>query len=299
MKILVLGSHGFIGSKVFAFYSNRKNVEVWGCDIVVAYGAKNYIVLDTNSNQYENVFDSRYFDVCINCIGAASVPDSGQNPLRDYYLNTKIVFDVLDAIRKFSPSTKFLNLSSAAVYGNPVKLPVNEMDTLAPLSPYGWHKYQSELICKEFYQIYDIRTCSLRVFSAYGPGLKKQLFWDWHEKIQTSSHIELYGTGRESRDFIFIDDLVNAIDVVVENANFLADTINIGNGKEVYIEEAIKVFEAKSKLSFSYVFNNQFRKGDPLNWCADISTLLNLGYKQKVNFESGIEQFNKWLESEK
>jgi len=78
-------------------------------------------------------------------------------------------YSVLEAIRKHSPSCKFISISSAAVYGNPEVLPVSESSKVKPLSPYGWHKHYTEMICGEFYTYFKIPTCSVRIFSAYGP----------------------------------------------------------------------------------------------------------------------------------
>ena len=93
-------------------------------------------------------------------------------------LNVSNVFKQLDAIRKFQPGCKYINLSSAAVYGNPESLPISEDHHLDPISPYGNHKKMAEEVCADFYTNYRIPTCSLRIFSAYGAGLQKQLFWD-------------------------------------------------------------------------------------------------------------------------
>ena len=184
MKILIIGSRGFIGHHLFSYFSEKGN-EVWGTDVVDDYiNKERYFLIDASNSDYSSVFQSAEFDLCVNCSGAANVPESLKNPLRDYYLNTVNVFKILEAIRKFQPACKFINLSSAAVYGNPKQMPVKEDARPDPLSPYGFHKLQAEQICKEFYDFYNIRTCSLRIFSVYGPGLKKQLFWDLYNKAK-------------------------------------------------------------------------------------------------------------------
>jgi dTDP-glucose 4,6-dehydratase/UDP-glucose 4-epimerase len=299
MKLLIIGSKGFIGSHALNYFSSQPSFEVWGCDVVTDYEAQHYFLIDVSHADYDAVFQEQAFDVCINCSGAASVPDSMVHPLRDYYLNTKSVFSLLEAIRKFSPGCKFINLSSAAVYGNPAKLPVQEQDPIQPLSPYGWHKYQSELICKEFYQNFNMATCAIRIFSAFGPGLSKQLFWDWHQKTLHSSSIAIFGTGKESRDFIYISDLVHAIEMVILHGAFTGEVYNVANGEEVSIQQAIEVFKSASRRQFDYTFTMETRKGDPLNWVADIQKLRALGYKQQVNFEKGIEYYCQWLRKKK
>lgn len=299
MKVLVVGNRGFIGAHVYHYFMDRFGDEVWGCDVVTDYSARNYFLIDAVNADFDELFRQRKFDVCINCSGASSVPESMTHPRRDYYLNTKYVFDILEAIRKYSPDCKFLNMSSAAVYGNPKKLPINENDPLEPLSPYGWHKHQSEIIIKEYYEVYGTMGASVRIFSAYGVGLKKQLFWDWHSKLQRSTHITLFGTGNESRDFIYVSDIATALDYVIQQSDFTADIVNVANGKEIFIKDAIEIFRDECKFNFTYEFTNSVRKGDPLNWRADISRLAAFGYTQKVEFREGLRKYLTWLSEKK
>jgi len=299
MKILIIGSRGFIGSHTFSFFNKIDSYEVWRADVVVDYPAQKYFLIDAANIDFEEIFQNHSFDVCINCAGAASVPDSVIHPLRDYYLNTKLVFNLLDSIRKYNKGCKFLQLSSAAVYGNPGILPINESHVPDPISPYGWHKYQSELICKEFHQVYNLHTCAARIFSAYGPGLKKQIFWDWSSKIRESKEIVLFGTGNESRDFIYIDDLVASLNCIVNNSLFEAEIINIANGEEITINKAISVFRNFGDVHFNYTFTNESRAGDPINWCADINKIKNWGYKQQTSFEEGVKKYIEWVKREK
>ena len=242
MKVIIIGSKGFIGHNLL-YYFQVKGYEVWGADVVVDYvNSERYFLIDASNSDYNSVFQASTYDLCINCSGAASVPDSLKNPLRDYYLNTVNVFKILEAIKKFQPDCRFINLSSAAVYGNPKHLPVKEDTRPDPLSPYGIHKLQAEQICKEFYDFYKIQTCSLRIFSVYGTGLKKQLFWDLYNKAKTGISFNLFGTGNESRDFIYVLDLVKAIELVCEFSSFKAEVINIANGEEIMIKDAVSIF---------------------------------------------------------
>lgn len=293
MKILIIGSKGFIGSHCVNFFSEK--YETWQSDVVVDYTTPNYVLLDATNANYEELFSQTNFDVCINCSGAASVPESINNPQRDFTLNTFSVFKQLDAIRKKSPKCKYIHLSSAAVYGNPNVLPISESHPLSPISPYGRHKKMAEEICQEFYIQYGIQSCSLRIFSAYGPGLKKQLFWDLYKKHKESSEIKLYGTGQESRDFIYITDLVEVFDIVIHNGSFNADTINVANGKELTIEKVADTFYNNIDSNINISFGGQKRDGDPSNWLADIKKLQKLGYNQKVSIEEGLINYIGWL----
>ncbi len=242
MKILVIGSNGFIGRNVAQYIYNSGLYELYECDVVVDYVKPNYHLIDATNADYHTIFQKTKFEVCINCSGAASVPDSLINPLRDFTLNTYNVFKLLDAIRQYQPDCRFINISSAAVYGNPQTLPIYEQSDLNPISPYGIHKAQAEQICKMFHDYYKIPTCSLRVFSAYGPELKKQLYWDLFQKAKNTDSITMFGTGTETRDFIYIDDVVQAIFCCLRNTLYQGESINVANGEEITINNAVSTF---------------------------------------------------------
>jgi UDP-glucose 4-epimerase len=295
MNVLIIGSKGFIGSHVLDYFSKQTGYDCYGCDVVVDYTAKNYFLLDASNSDFNDVFESSDFNVCINCSGAASVPDSFVHPLRDFTLNVLNVVKLLEAIRRHAPSCRFINLSSASVYGNPKKLPVAESDTVSPISPYGLHKLQAEQVCKEYHHYWGLRTCCLRIFSAYGPGLKKQLFWDLYQKSLQADRVDLYGTGNESRDFIFIDDIVQAVQLVINKAQFTGESINIANGEEVSISAAAHSFYKALGWKGTVHFLGNNREGDPLNWQADIEQLKSLGYTACFNMEAGVNAYATWL----
>lgn len=295
MKILIIGSKGFIGQHAVQFFQLQKH-KVIGCDVATDYEDAHYIQIDATNSDYHFIFEQHVIDVCINCSGAASVPLSLQFPLKDFSLNTLNVFKILEAIRTHQPQCKFINLSSAAVYGNPTRLPIKEDFVLKPLSPYGIHKQQAEEICKEFSVYYGISTCSVRIFSAYGNGLKKQLFWDMYKKFSSGEFIELYGTGNESRDFIHIEDIVEALQLVIRNASFTGEQINLANGEEYTIKFIADLFKKHLQTNKDIRFNNQVKPGDPLNWRADISKLKAMGYAPKISLDHGIRNYINWIQ---
>jgi UDP-glucose 4-epimerase len=291
MKVLIIGSEGFIGKHLHRYMKDQGH-EVWGADVVTRYAdQEKYFLVDASNSDFSSVFRHCQYDLCVNCSGAASVPESLKNPVRDYFLNTVNVFKLLDAIRNEQSHCRFINLSSAAVYGNPDQLPVSEAAIPNPLSPYGIHKLQSEQICREFYEFHKIPTCSLRIFSVYGPGLQKQLFWDLMKKARSGKSFSLFGTGRESRDFIFVSDLVRVIELVNEHSAFEADVINVANGEEVFIQDAVSVFFSFFDEEISYSFSGDSRKGDPVNWKADISKLRSFGYQAEIDMPGGLEAY--------
>ena len=295
-KILIIGSKGFIGRKALSFFSAKENTLCFGCDVVVDYEAENYFLIHAGNSNYNSIFQKEEFDLCINCSGAASVPDSLKNPMRDFNLNTHNVFKILNAIKEFSPDCQFINLSSAAVYGNPDTLPIKESQSLNPVSPYGRHKLMSEMICQMFFDFYQLKTKSLRIFSAYGEGLKKQLFWDLHKKAKSGNEISLFGSGQESRDFIHVDDVIHIIDLFSLNGLFDGGSVNVANGKEIFIKDAVMEYFSNFQTTIDYSFSGSNRKGDPINWVADINELQQIGYKQSVDFKNGLNKFYNWVE---
>jgi UDP-glucose 4-epimerase len=295
MKVLIIGSSGFIGSHLYQYLS-LKGYQVRGCDISkVQVKEDSFILLSSGNEDFSGVFENEVYDLCINASGSASVPFSITNPADDFRLNVTNVYLLLHKILKFQPSCRFINFSSAAVYGNPDSLPVSEEMPSSPLSPYGFHKMLSEHICNEFYKLYKIETLSLRVFSAFGPRLHKQLFWDLAAKADNSQIVELFGTGNESRDFIYIDDLVAAVEKVIHGSQFNGDVINVSSGEETSVSYAAETFLGFYKPDAVLKFSGIEKPGDRVNWKADISKLKAMGFTGSVTFEDGVRRYSDWL----
>lgn len=293
MKILVIGSKGFIGSTMYAIFKVDPNNIVIGCDILNDYTDGDYYQVDFSNPDYHAVFQKFQFDCCINCSGSSSVPRSFENPLHDYLLNTVNVARILEAIRLYNPKCSFINLSSAAVYGNPGQLPVSEKAAVNPISPYGANKLAAERICEMYTSHYGLSTVNIRIFSAYGVGLKKQIVWDVCQKLLKHEPLLFFGTGNETRDFIEVTDIVLAIETIMKNK--LTGVVNVANGIEVSVRQLIEhccyLFGAKPEIHF----NGEIRVGDPVNWRADIALLSECGYCQGISFEVGLDKYIKWV----
>jgi UDP-glucose 4-epimerase len=294
MNILVFGSCGFIGNTLISFYKKNPDVRVYGVDIAEK-NEKDYFCISKDEDDFVSLINSSRPDIIINAAGAANVNLSFKDPEWDYASNVLMVFRLLNSIRKSGHNCKLVQLSSAAVYGNPLSLPVTENEPVKPVSPYGFHKLQSEILCKEFAEVYKVQVAIVRIFSAYGVGLRKQLFWDLYQKANASDEITLFGTGNESRDFINADDLVKALDIIGRSGEFNATIYNIANGEEIRIKDAVNCFLEQINWKGKLNFSGGNRSGDPLNWKADISRLSSLGYKKGIDFAKGIELYCKWI----
>ena len=110
--------------------------------------------------------------------------------------------------------------------------------------------------------------------------------------------IELWGTGNETRDFIYVSDLIRAIECVVENSDFNAAVVNVANGIPISVRDAAETFIRVMNSDKLIKFKNEERKGDPIYWQADITDLKKWGYKPVVTLEEGMKNYIAWIERE-
>jgi UDP-glucose 4-epimerase len=294
MNILVLGSQGFIGSNLTAYFISQGHFTA-GCDLVESADTSYpYHKVSILSSDFDTLFSEQLFDVCINASGSGNVSYSLSHPVSDFQANTMAVIKVLDTIRKYRPGCKYVHISSAAVYGNPTQLPIAEADAIAPLSPYGFHKWASEIICREYCQIYKLPIAIVRPFSVYGNGIKKQLLWDICQKLHQGNSISLFGTGNETRDFIHVLDLAELIHNVIEKSSFKCDIYNGASGTETSIREVADIFEMNFPGQKQILFSGEFKAGDPINWRADVSKINQLDFKPAVLLETGLKDYINW-----
>jgi UDP-glucose 4-epimerase len=291
MRVLVIGAKGFIGQHVVRYFDEQKH-RVFQADII-AITAPNYVTIDADQPDFRQLLALTNPDLIINCAGAASVPDSLTSPFRDFTLNTARMAQLLDAMRE--GRAKLIHLSSAAVYGNPETSPVAETASLQPVSPYGAHKAMAESLCQHYAALFGIQCLSVRIFSAYGPGLRKQLFWDLYQKGKTATDVELFGTGQESRDFIYVDDLVRALEIISANAAFRGESINLASGQSVDVATAASTLYSCLGWQRNLRFSGNARQGDPLRWYADIQSLKTMGFTPRFTIAQGLSKVASWL----
>lgn len=289
MKVIVIGSNGFIGTKLKNYLiAKRFDFTELNHDQILHNG-----LLDLfNSN------NSFHF-VVINCAGNGNVQNSIMNPTLDFDANVRFTQFILETIRISKKKCTYIHLSSAAVYGNPKTLPIKEDSELKPISPYGFHKVLSENLCRQYAELYDLQSIVLRPFSVYGPGLRKQLIWDVHEKFYRSENeerIEFFGTGDETRDFIYIEDLCRIIELLVIKANQLSnfEVFNVSNEEEVKTSTIINLIARRFDHK-TYMFSGITREGDPKNWKGNNSKVKQLGYSRKFSLEQGLEAYTNWF----
>lgn len=298
MKVLITGDEGFIGKYLSQYYFSC-NVDVYGWDIKGVHSS-NSIYEPANmmkQDDTERILAEIQPDYIYHCAGIADVRKSVENPLLDLESNYITTHNLLFAMKKLHmKNCRFILFSSAAVYGSPKCLPISEESTVHPLSPYALHKLAAEEVCRFVHANDSLDTKIIRIFSAYGSGLKKQIFWDMYNKLQNTGKLELWGSGSESRDYIYIDDLINAVTLIAHQAPKDIIVYNVANGLETTIRQAAESFVDQIGADRSVIrFNGIVREGDPVNWKADISKLVKLGYRRSVSFDEGIRKYVKWV----
>jgi UDP-glucose 4-epimerase len=301
-SILITGTAGFLGRYVAQHFSDL-GWTIIGIDNVAPENAplpllSSYHSLKLPDAALNDIIRKHAPEVCIHCAGSASVGQSVADPVRDFYANTVLTFEVLNALRLHAPKCRFILLSSAAVYGNPETLPVTEQHAPAPISPYGFHKLQCEQLCREFAEMYGLQTASLRIFSAYGPGLHRQVLWDICRKVIIQKSLTLQGTGKESRDFIHALDIARAIHTVSTVAPLTGEVYNLASGQEVTIKELAAMTLDALDSPITPLFDGVLPAGTPLNWRADISKLRSLGFSVSIPMQQGVKSFATWCRTE-
>jgi UDP-glucose 4-epimerase len=222
-----------------------------------------------------------------------------KNPAADFASLMPGTVELLVFVARAQRDAHFLFFSSAAVYGNPAHLPVSETALDAPISPYGIHKAAAEILIEHYARLFGLRASMLRMFSAYGEGLRKQIVWDLCQKAMLAQRdhetIELHGTGEETRDFIHAADVARAALLIAQHPpQSGTQIINVASGEETSIrilaESVLRALGCKSKLAF----NGARRAGDPVNWRADVSRLRALAFTPGVPFADGIANCIRW-----
>jgi UDP-glucose 4-epimerase len=298
--LLVTGSCGFLGR-----YIVRSSMEgrwsTYGVDVVSPENAPlldGYFQLTLPGIELRRVLEEVQPTHCIHCAGRASIAHSMSEPAPDFETGPVLTFHLLDTLRRHAPACRLVFLSSAAVYGNPERLPVEESQQPAPISPYGFHKWQSEILCREFATVYGLRTSVVRIFSAYGPGLRRQVVWDICRQVLKQGEIKLRGTGNETRDFVHAHDIARGVFAVAETAPMRGEIYNLATGRQTSIRELAQIVAVALSANLQPVFDGNVPPGDPLHWQSDITKLRGLGFSPQIALESGVAAFAEWCKAE-
>lgn len=300
-KILITGANGFIGYHLYSYFFHQ-GYSVIACISRLKHNQSFYATKVFRSElphaSFEELIELEKPTFLLHCAGSTSVTDSLNHASVDFKKNVMLTHYILKTLKSFSPKTKFIFFSSAAVYGNPQKLPINLETKLAPISPYGQHKLLCEELCQEYFHEYQLNSVILRLFSVYGPDIKKQIFWDIYNKVKTSKELILSGTGEETRDFIHVYDLVKVVEKIIRASEFKANIYHVARGKSVSIHEIAQKIVLNMKASMPIHFTGISRPGDPHFWKVDPKSIGFFPDNRFISLDSGIRDFIKFVQEE-
>lgn len=291
---LVTGACGFLGSRIAEQLAGN-GYRVVGIDRGVGHAPQGIhcLAMSLPDSALSELLETERPSLIVHTAGPASVAASVTDPLADFEGSVRVHAHLLDAARQTVPEARIVTLSSAAVYGNPSALPVAEDAPLAPISPYGHHKAMCEALLREYSSVFGMKTCALRIFSAYGAGLRRQLLWDVCEKA-TAGSVRLFGTGDETRDFIHADDVARAVLTLAEGAAFEGEAYNAAAGEETTVREVVAQLVDALAPGTEIEFSGEQRAGDPLRWRADIARIRGLGFEPSRSLADGLAEYAAW-----
>ncbi|MBX9795998.1 NAD(P)-dependent oxidoreductase [Sphingomonas sp.] len=201
--------------------------------------------------------------------GGSSVGVSIADPFADFEKTVAGSAILLEWMRQASPAASLVVASSAAVYGvgHDGAIPVTAAPK--PCSPYGRHKQIMELMCRSYAESYGIRASIVRLFSVYGPGLRKQLLWDLCGKLSIQGSAVLGGTGDELRDWVHVDDVCRLLAKAADLASLDVPVINGGTGVATSVRDIAQMTARSFDLSDAAIsFSGLCRAGDPFSLVA-------------------------------
>ena len=294
-RILVIGASGFIG------HACARHLTSLGHDVLgvgrtlEASALACYEAHSLDASDLQATVAKFQPDFCFNAAGAGDPAGSVQNPSRDFDANVVLVQRTLEALRLQAPECRYIGFSSAAAYGDNPELPWSEEAVPAPRSPYGYHKRCSELLLEQYYRIYGIRGLMVRAFSVYGPGLRKQLFWDLFQRSRHSTELALFGTGHETRDFLYIDDLTSGMVQLMKRASFDGEVLNLGFGQPTTIADACACFLRELGWEGRHYFTGTGIPGSPKRMEANMMRTFALGFVPRIALPEGMRRTAAWL----
>lgn len=233
-------------------------------------------------------------DLIVHCAGSSSVGFSFENPEQDFERTVGTTVEVLEFIRTSAPETAIVYPSSAAVYGRVESLPITEETPLAPISPYGVHKRMAEDLCRSYGESFGVHVAIVRLFSAYGIELRKQLLWDASRKA-LSGDLLFDGSGRETRDWVNAEDVARLLLIAGDHAAPDAPVVNGASGHEVAIHVILAELFNALGVRGEPEFTGSVRAGDPERYCGDPSRALAWGWAPERTWQDGVREYAGWF----
>ena len=299
-KVAVTGGAGFIGSNL------TKRLLLEGYDVVViddlSTGLLSNVDQDKSTFHQISITDSKSLanalkdcETIFHLAARGSVPRSIKNPVATHEVNATGTLNVLEVARKSGAHVVFS--SSSSVYGRNMQLPKDESMWLGPMTPYAASKLAAEGYVQAYASAYNVPTTLLRFFNVFGPRQRPDheyaaVLPKWIWLAMQGKAIDVYGDGSASRDFTYVDDIVQGIECVVDNMT-PRDMYSIGRGEVVELQRFVDAIEDSlgKKAIIEY---GPKHPADAKTTASDTTKLQSIGYKPKTSIEEGVNNFVQW-----
>jgi UDP-glucuronate 4-epimerase len=309
--ILVTGGAGFIGSHlVKALISQSKDVVVidnfndfYDPKIKRANIAPiidKITLYETDIRNFDDlsaIFAKHKFSSVIHLAAMAGVRPSIKSPALYSDVNINGTINLLELCRS-NNIKDFLFASSSSVYGNNKKVPFSENDNVDfPISPYAASKKAGELICHNYHHLYNINISCLRFFTVYGPSQRPEMaIHKFTREIFEGRELTMFGNGTSSRDYTYIDDIIDGVLKAHEKLNGY-NIYNLGESETTTLKDLILIIgEALNKKP--KIISKPLQPGDVNTTFADISKAKKeLGFAPTTKIPAGIKKFTSWFTS--
>ncbi|GAB5447443.1 NAD-dependent epimerase/dehydratase family protein [Gymnodinialimonas sp.] len=295
--VLVTGASGFLGGHLCRALANL------GAD-VTGLGRRpckpetyEYLALPFDAREFEEFLASRRFDYVFHLAGWPYATQSVTQPGLDFESNYLATAQLFRALQRSGFAGALVYVSSGAVYGEMGPTPFSEHDVPRPMSPYAQSKLRAEQLLRSPPRPFRFRSAVARLFSVYGPGQTKQVIYDVMCKAsQAGETIDLLGSGKEVRDFLYVDDAIRGLLTLANHASEDTPVFNICSGHGVAIEVvAARVLNAMGSSHVSAVFRGQNREGEAASLIGDCNRLKTVGFLPETSFGEGLQKTAEWF----
>ncbi len=235
--------------------------------------------------------------VIFHCAGSGSVAFSMAHPAQDFDRTVGTTRDVLEYVRLHHPAARLVLPSSAGVYGDVSALPIAVGSAGNPASPYGLHKRMAEDLVRSYGRHFGVAGAIVRLFSIYGPGLRKQLLWDACLKL-SRGEAGFGGTGDETRDWLHVEDAAALMVTLAGHAAPSVPVVNGASGTGTPIRAIVGQIAAALPGAPAPAFSGHVRPGDPLHYVADIADARALGWTPRHDLTAGIAGYVDWFRAD-
>ena len=309
-RILVTGGLGFIGSNLVRRLLGE-GVQVTVVDsLVPEYGGNKFNLADLRDHEslVINISDVRDLhsmerlvadhDILFNLAGQTSHLDSMENPFSDLDVNAKAQLSILEACRKVNSDIKIVFASTRQIYGRPQYLPVDEKHPWHPVDINGVNKMAGEWFHIVYNDVYGIRSSVLRLTNTYGPRMRikdaRQTFLGiWIRLLLEGKPIQVFGDGKQRRDYNFVDDVVEALLLAASDERTNGKIFNLGSPEALSLEDSARIMTEQVSGSFyeKTPFPPDRKAIDVGDFVCDPSAFCNIsGWKPETTFKKGIEK---------